>query len=316
MNRLFAGLALVLSGVAILLVLLGASLLLLARARRRSDGPAMIGAFGVLWFLITSAVESSVVPLADLVDEYRCYLPSVGIAWAVVFGVPRAVEGRPAWTRRAALAGLGVAAALLATATHLRNDVYRDGVTLWEDTVRKSPLKARPHTNLSVSYARAGREEDSIIQYQAAAYLNPEFRRAHGRLGVRQEDFEQAMRAATARFVERHLAGGLAALDQGEVDRAEAEFRAALRLDPDDADAHTNLGVVYGLRRQPEEAVREAREAVRLAPDRADLARNLGIALSWSGQRAEALEAFRRAVALDPADAQSRAMVEQLNGRR
>jgi tetratricopeptide (TPR) repeat protein len=306
----------VLASAALLVGLLAASLVVLARARRRRDAATALAAFGVLWFLVTSAVESSVVPLADLVDEYRCYLPSVGVAWAVVLGVLRAVEGRPAWARRAAVAGLGVAAALLATATYLRNDVYRDGVTLWEDTVAKSPLKPRPRTNLSIAYGKAGREEDSIIQYQAAAYLNPEFRRAHGKLGVRQEEFEQVMRGAAARFVQRHLTSGMAALDRRDLALAETEFRLALRLDPADPDVHSNLGLVHGMRREFDDAVREAREAVRLAPQRADLARNLGVALSWSGRPAEALEALRRAVALDPADAQSSAMIEQLTGRR
>lgn len=306
----------VLASAALLLLLVATSVFLLVRARRRSDGPLIIAAFGVPWFLITSAIESSVVPLADLVDEYRCYLPSVGIAWTVVFGVLIAVERRPAWVQRAALAGLAVAGLALCTVTYLRNEVYRDAVTLWEDTVAKSPLKPRPRTNLSIAYSKAGREEDSIVQYQAAAYLNPEFRRAHGRLGVRQEEFEQLMRGATARFVQRHLANGMAALDRRDVALAETEFRAALRLDPADPDAHSDLGLVHGMRREFDEAVREAREAVRLAPQRADLARNLGVALSWGGRPAEAIEALRRAVALDPSDAQSRGMIEQLSRGR
>lgn len=306
----------VLASAALLLALLAASVFLLVRARRRPGGPMVLAAFGVPWFLITSAIESSVVPLADLVDEYRCYLPSIGIAWTVVLGVLAVVERRPAWVQRAALAGLAIAGIALGTATYLRNEVYRDAVTLWEDTVAKSPLKPRPRTNLSIAYGKAGREEDSIIQYQAAAYLNPEFRKAHGRLGVRQEDFEQLMRGAAARFVQRHLANGMAALDRRDLPLAESEFRAALRLDPADPDVHSNLGLVHGMRREVEEAVREAREAVRLAPQRADLERNLGLALSWSGRRAEAIEALRRAVALDPSDAQSKQLIEQLSVHR
>ena len=61
----------VLASATLLMVLAAASVFLLVRARRRSDGPLIMAAFGVPWFLITSAIESSVVPLADLVDEYR-----------------------------------------------------------------------------------------------------------------------------------------------------------------------------------------------------------------------------------------------------
>jgi Tfp pilus assembly protein PilF len=306
----------VIASTALLLVLVGGALFLLVRARRRSSGPMAIAAFGVLWFVITLSVESSFVPLADLVDEYRCYLPSVGLLWAVVFTILAAVERRPVSVRRAALAGFGAIAMLLAIATYLRNDVYRDEVTLWEDVVAKSPLKPRPHTNLSVAYGKAGREEDSILQYQAAAFLNPEFRKAHGRLGVKQEEFEQVMRSAAATFVQRHLANGIAALDERELGLAETEFRAALKLDPDSADAHSNLGLVHVMHRELEEAVKENREAVRLAPNRADLLRNFGLALYWSGKPAEAVEIFRRAVAMDPADSQSKGMIEQISGRK
>jgi Tfp pilus assembly protein PilF len=205
---------------------------------------------------------------------------------------------------------------LLGFTTYQRNGVYRDEVTLWEDTVAKSPLKPRPHTNLSVAYGRAGREEESILEYQAAAFLNPEFRKTHGKLGVKQEEFEQVMRGAAARFVGRHLADGMAALDRRDMNAAEAEFRAALKLDPSSADAHSDLGLVHLMRGRSEEAIRENREAVRLAPGRADLLRNLGVALSMAGRSSEALEALHQAVAMDPADAQSKGMIEQLSRRR
>jgi Tfp pilus assembly protein PilF len=306
----------VIGSAVLLLALTVGAIIVLARARKRGGGSLAMVGFGVLWFMITSSVESSFIPLADLAEEYRCYLPSVGFVWALVFAGLAVVDRGPVAARRAAVAGLGIAAVALGVATYARNDVYRDEVTLWEDVVAKSPLKSRPHTNLSVAYAQAGREEDSILQYQAAAYLNPEFRKAHGRLGVNQEEFEQAMRGAAASFAQGHVTKGIAALEKSDVGQAETEFRAALRLDPDSADAHSALGFIHVRRRELGEAVRENWEAVRLAPKRADLLRNLGLALYWSGKASEALEIFGRAVAIDPGDAESKRMIEQLSGRQ
>lgn len=299
-----------------LLVFLGSALILLVKARRRSSGSLAAVAFGMLWFLITLSVESSFVPLADLAEEYRCYLPSAGFFMAVVIATLAAIERRPILVHRTTIAGFGVIALLLAIAAQARNDVYRSEVTLWEDVVAKSPLKPRPHTNLSVAYAKAGREEDSILQYQAAALLNPDFRVAHGGVGVKQEEFEEMMHSAASRFVQDHLTKGMAALDKGDFGQAETEFRAALKLDPGRADAHSNLGFIYLRRREFEEAIRENREAVRLAPKRPDLLRNLGFTLHWAGKTAEALEVFKQAVAVDPADAESKKMIEQLLKRQ
>jgi hypothetical protein len=49
--------------------------------------PLRLVGFGILWFFITLSVESSVIPLPMLIDEYRMYLPSVGLIISAVTGV-------------------------------------------------------------------------------------------------------------------------------------------------------------------------------------------------------------------------------------
>ncbi|GFO70445.1 O-GlcNAc transferase [Geomonas limicola] len=296
-----------------LLVYLAGSLVILLSGRKRLNGSRLLIGFGLLWFLITLSVESSFVPLADLVDEYRCYLPSVGFSMAVVVALLSMVEHRSLLIQRATTAVLGIVTVLLAIGTYTRNEVYRDDVTLWADTVSKSPLKPRPRTNLSVAYGKAGKEEESIIEYQAAAMLNPEFRKAHGRVGVKQEEFEQMMQNVAARFVQQHLKNGLDALNAGDFSKAETEFRAALKLDPTCADAHSDLGLILLKHNDLEGAIRENREAIRLAPKRSDLLRNLGITLAQAGQSAEAVKVFKEALAIDPADPVSTSMMNQLS---
>ena len=43
--------------------------------------------FGILWFFVTLSVESSIIPIPMLINEYRMYLPSVGIIISVVAGI-------------------------------------------------------------------------------------------------------------------------------------------------------------------------------------------------------------------------------------
>ncbi len=59
----------------------------------------------------------------------------------------------------------------------------------------------------------------------------------------------------------------------GELKRypeAEAAFREAIRLDPANADAHGNLGIVLGELKRYREAEAAFREAIRLDPANAD----------------------------------------------
>ena len=68
-------------------------------------------------------------------------------------------------------------------------------------------------------------------------------------------------------------------MDQGKLDEAVAEYRAAIRLKPDYAEAHYNLGIALTDQGKLDEAVAEYRAAIRLQPDYAEAHYNLGIAL-------------------------------------
>ena len=73
-----------------------------------------------------------------------------------------------------------------------------------------------------------------------------------------------------------------------------------IRLKPDLAEAHANLGNALRDQGKQAEAAAEYREAIRLKPDDAATHANLGFALDASGRSAEAIEAWRRSVSLNP----------------
>ena len=76
------------------------------------------------------------------------------------------------------------------------------------------------------------------------------------------------------------------------------EYRDALRIKPDYADAHHNLGVLlYGTGRK-EEAEKEYLEAIRLKPDFADAHIMLGILYSETGKKEAAKKEFEIAKSL------------------
>ena len=73
-----------------------------------------------------------------------------------------------------------------------------------------------------------------------------------------------------------------------------------LRLHPDDAGAHNNLGNVLALQGKPEEAVRQFEEAVRLKPDHAVARNNLAISCKKLGRTARRSAHYREAIRLKP----------------
>ena len=85
-----------------------------------------------------------------------------------------------------------------------------------------------------------------------------------------------------------------------DLDEAIAHIRESLRLYPDHAEAHNNLGLAYQRMHRFEEALREHAEAVRLQPDYADAYYNLGIDAQALGRPDEAVAHYREAVHLRP----------------
>ena len=90
----------------------------------------------------------------------------------------------------------------------------------------------------------------------------------------------------------RHRPGG-----QGKLDEAIAEYREAIRLKPDYAEAHDNLGIALEARAKLDEAIAAYREAIRLKPDYAEAHCNLGILLV-RGSSPRRVHALERATAL------------------
>ncbi|MFH1279733.1 MAG: tetratricopeptide repeat protein [Candidatus Eisenbacteria bacterium] len=195
-----------------------------------------LAAFGILWFFLALSVESSLLPIRDVMFEHRTYLPSVGFfsALAALLPDPR---GRP----RLAAGALAAVLVLLSALTFERNRVWRSEISLWSDAVRKAPAKARPWANLGYARLEGGEREGAAAALEEAVRLGPVFP-------------EDLVTLAEARY-------GL-----GRYREAEEALREAIRILPRYARAHRNLALLLRETGRPDEALREAERAVEVDP--------------------------------------------------
>lgn len=149
------------------LAALGAAGVVALAANRRA--PLLSIAIG--WFVIALA-PTSLIPLQDFIAERRLYLAMVGPAIAVGWAVAWLGE-RARWSRPASVATLAMLL-FFSIGTVARNRVWSSALTLWTDTVAKSPDKARPHGNLATALAQAGQLDAAFAHYDRALALNPE----------------------------------------------------------------------------------------------------------------------------------------------
>jgi tetratricopeptide (TPR) repeat protein len=100
-----------------------------------------------------------------------------------------------------------------------------------------------------------------------------------------------------------HLALGRIAMEErGDLDAAEREFRAEVRLRPVDAEAAWRLGSVLLKKGQGKEALVELRQSDKLKPDMLETLLDLGKAYSAENQLAQAENTYRRMIAIDDKD--------------
>jgi tetratricopeptide (TPR) repeat protein len=108
-----------------------------------------------------------------------------------------------------------------------------------------------------------------------------------------------------------HCYRGFALLRQGEVNAAEKDFVAALRLQPRDAQALVGLGIVFSMRGQMRQAELRFREAVAARPDFPEAHANLGGCLLDQGKAAEAARQLEEALRLRPSWPQARQALDR-----
>lgn len=94
-------------------------------------------------------------------------------------------------------------------------------------------------------------------------------------------------------------------ITESDSDKAEAAFRKALELEPNNVRAHCDLGLLLVNNKRFDEAIVQCVEALRLEPNNAEAHGNMGIALVSKRKFDEAFEHFNEALRLDPGRAET-----------
>ena len=115
-------------------------------------------------------------------------------------------------------------------------------------------------------------------------------------------------------YANAHYNLGVVLQRKGDLEGAERSFRAALRINPKDVSAHFNLGIVLEKKGDLEGAERSYRAAVRLNPDAADAHYNLGGVLAKKGDLEGAVRSYLAALRLNPDHANAHANAHHILG--
>lgn len=255
----------------------------------------LLASFGIFWFFITLSVESSVIVIQDVIYEHRVYLPSFGFFLALTslgtLGMTR-LEKRFHGVRMLACAVVACIVVILSGLSYSRNNVWQDWISLWSDTVAKSPAKPRPHNVLGIGYYYLGKYNEAMQEYKEAVRLKPGFIEAYYNMALvhnTKKEYQEAINMYVKAL-------GLSAFNATQQARA-----------------YNEIGINYAELGNPDQAVMAFASAVNYEPESIEYRTNYAFALSTTGKRDEAVRQYRKVLQLDPGNSYAMQALQNMN---
>lgn len=223
--------------------------------RKNPDNPVnRLILFGLFWYFIAISVSSSIIPLPDLMAEHRSYLPSVGIFTMLACMIDRfrTTLVTPRHIKIIIFATI-LWSIFYAMLTLQRNEVWRSRIALWQDTVQKSPFKARPWLNLGMAHLDKAHFSDAIRCFEKVISLDPNnatvyvgLSTAYFEQGQYHESIESSLEGLRrdGTLVELYQNLGASFAELGLTSQAENAFQTALRIRPDFRRARASLALL------------------------------------------------------------------------
>lgn len=247
-----------------------------------APSPGLVVSFGIFWFFLLLAPTSTIIPIIDVIFEHRAYLASWGIIAALVVTADAIIRKVKLYKSTGKAIGLSIVAVVMtfmAFTLHKRAEVWKDKVSLWSDTVKKSPYKARPHMSLAHALRIEGRYDAAVREYSMALRLSGD---------------------GTASPVEILKNLGIARFEMGQISEAEGMFRQALFFEPKNVAILNNLSICLLERGMLDEALSTALRAEGINPRHGGTNSTLGEIYMSGREYPKALGYFKKAMKLNP----------------
>lgn len=204
--------------------------------------------FGMVWFFLALLPTSSIIPLAEVLNDHRMFFPFVGLLISVSWTVALLAKKWAPWFRQYIPNSKIIFTTLLvlllagyAYGTWQRNKVWYDEESLWHDVTLKSPNNGRGLMNYGLSKMAGGDYVTADIYYQRALKLLPNYFSLYVNLGI--------LKAAT-----------------GHDEEADGYFKKGLVYGSNYPDAYSYYGRYLNSRGRYKEAIPKLQTSISLSP--------------------------------------------------
>lgn len=240
--------------------------------------------FGIAWFFISLIPTSSIIPLAEVMNDHRIFFPFVGLAWSVCWLIAlKIIEKEKQISQSKNLAtGIILIALLIISAyaygTYVRNQVWHSEESLWLDVTQKSPKNGRGLMNYGVIKMGQGDYATANKYFVKALKYNPQYAALQINLGV----------------VNNAL---------GDPASAEAYFKKGIEFDYNYPACHYFYASFLRKQGRVNEAIQELNTTLTLSPNHINALHSLIEIYNSLGNAQKLKETVTLALSIDPGDA-------------
>jgi len=263
--------------------------------------------FGIFWFFITLSIESSIIPIEDLIFEHRTYLPSFGFFLLLsTLATQLLVYDYKYILYPTIVIIIGVNSVM----TYNRNKIWKDELTLWNDIVTKSPQKARPYLNRGVAYSKINQWDNALSDFTKAVSLEPKYSYpSYLNLAIAQEKYSLWDEAITnytkalkiyPEYYEAYSNRASAYGSLREWDKALADLAVAIKMNPNDPTNYYNRGTINMTNQKWQEAINDYSKAIEINPGYIDAYANRSIVFATIGQFEKSISDCSTIIGIDP----------------
>ena len=244
---------------------------------------------GWFWYLGTLIPVIGLVQVGRqaMADRYT-YLPSIGIAIMLAWGIPLLFH-RENIRKKISFPAVAILL-ILAALTWNQCGYWKNSIELFSHTLRLTKDNYVANINRGRAYAETGQYQLAIEDFNEAIHLKTDYESnykdnyvahhnrglAYDKLGQYQlaiEDYSEAIHLEPD-FYQSYYARGTLYAKHGQYQQSVEDFNKAISLSPDNIKAYNNRGIVYSQMGIFQKALEDFNEAIRLKSDYADAYNN------------------------------------------
>jgi len=229
---------------------------------------------GWFWYLGTLIPVIGWVPTSALIADHYTYLPSIGIAMMLAWGVSSMMQHEK--TKQKLLCPSAVVLMImLMILTSNQSGYWKNNVTLFSHALRVTSNNVLAHNNLGDALFEDGKTKEAIDHYSEAIRIKPKY-----------FSYYNNRASSYARL--------------GQYQLAIDDYNKSIQLKPDCMRCLYNRGCTYLESGQYHLAIEDFNNAIRLVPDYVSAHYNKGIACAKLGRNDQAIENFSKAIGFNP----------------